>query len=58
MDAILKMPDVTKVTGLSRTQLLKMVKDGEFPKPVRLSVRSVGWRSSDVNTWLSELKAA
>ena len=58
MDAILKLPEVTRITGIGRSNLYEMVKEGRFPKPVKLSVRSVGWRQSDVNAWLSSLKAA
>ena len=58
MDAILKLPEVTRITGIGRSNLYEMVRSGQFPKPVKLSVRSVGWRQSEVNAWLAELKAA
>lgn len=58
MDAILKLPEVTRITGIGRSNLYAMVQRGEFPKPVKLSVRSVGWRQSEVDAWLAELKAA
>lgn len=58
MDAILRLPDVVKITGVCRSNLYALIQRGQFPKPVKLSVRSVGWRQSEVNTWLSELKAA
>ncbi len=58
MDSILKLPEVTRITGIGRSNLYALIQRGEFPKPVKLSVRSVGWRQSEVNAWLSELKAA
>ena len=58
MDAILRLPDVVKITGVCRTVIYEMVQRGEFPKPVKLSVRSIGWRASEVDAWLSSLKAA
>jgi prophage regulatory protein len=45
---------VETVTGLPRSTLYQMVKDGDFPKPVRLGKRAVGWRSSDIEQWLAE----
>ncbi len=52
---ILKQPEVTKVTSLSRATLYRMVKDGSFPKPVNLGKRAVGWSNLAVDQWLSEI---
>jgi prophage regulatory protein len=32
-----------------------MMNHGEFPRPVRIGRRAVGWRSSDVEEWLKAL---
>lgn len=40
------------VGGLSITTLWRMRRRGEFPEPVQLSKRRVGWRRSDVELWL------
>jgi len=34
------------------------VKRGTFPKPIKLSVRSVGWLASDIERFLAERVAA
>ena len=55
MDRILRIPEVVKITGLSRTTIWRRVKSGDFPAPVRLGnlvTRSVGWRESQVKQWL------
>ena len=49
---ILRPPRVQALTGLSRSTIWRMVKDGSFPRPVRLGMRSIGWRESDVMHWL------
>ena len=41
--AILRMPEVTKRTGLSRSSLYAHMQRGEFPRPLNISHRSVGW---------------
>jgi len=46
---ILRLPDVRAKTGLS-TSTLYALKD--FPKPIKLTARAVGWVESDVETWL------
>ena len=49
---VLRREEVTRLTGLARATLYAKVADGTFPAPVRLGVRSVGWRASDIFDWL------
>ena len=49
---ILRLPDLVRVTGLSRTTLWRLEREGTFPPRVRLSENSVGWREDEVLTWL------
>ena len=52
--AILRLPKVKSVTGLSRSSIYLKVAKGTFPKPISLSERAIGWLESDVNEWISE----
>ena len=52
MRKILKIRDVVLVTGMCKTLVYRKMKEGDFPKPVRLSERSVGWREEDVDEWI------
>lgn len=55
----LRIKDVIATIGLSRTSIYRMIGAGEFPKPVQLTARSVGWWEADVSKWLDErLEAA
>jgi len=45
---LLKLKEVLGYTSLGRSTFLQGVKDGRFPKPVRLSARRVAWRLSDI----------
>ena len=49
---IVRMDEVSKLTGLARATIYKKVNDGSFPPPIRLGDRAVGWRMSDIVTWL------
>lgn len=51
-DAILRLPEVKKLSGLSRTSIYRQMKQGTFPKQVHIGIRSVGWRAKDVTSWL------
>jgi len=54
-DCILRHPDVQKITGLSRATLELMLRDGEFPRPVKIGKRAIGWRQSDLEAWIENL---
>ncbi len=47
-DTILRLPAVKTNTGLSRSTIYLRVAQGEFPKPVSLGGRAVGWPASEV----------
>ena len=49
---ILRYPDVERVTGLSRKTLERRLAAGDFPVPVRLGRRAVGFLSHEVQEWL------
>lgn len=49
---ILRMPEVEARTGLSRRTIHALVAKGAFPRPIRLSRRTVGWLESELNAWL------
>jgi prophage regulatory protein len=51
--AILRRPQVEQRTGLSRSTLYQYIKDGDFPTPVRLDLRAVGWLESDISDWIA-----
>jgi prophage regulatory protein len=50
---ILREPEVMQFSALPRSQLWKHVKNGTFPKPVRLSDqgRAVGWLLEELLAW-------
>lgn len=49
---ILRCREVQRVTGLSKPTLYRMIASGAFPRPVKLGVRSVGWRASEIERWI------
>jgi len=51
---LLTMRDVTRMTTMSKTTIKRWIndKDNDFPRPVKLSPRRVGWRKEDVAAWI------
>lgn len=55
---IWRKPKVLSCIGMGNTWLYAAIARGEFPAPVRLGARAVGWRRSDVEAWLASRKTA
>ena len=49
---ILRTESVLKATGLSRTTLWRLEKNGQFPPRRKLSARLVGWLETEVAEWV------
>ena len=59
MHSLLRLPDVLKRTALSRSTLYDLIKKGQFPRQIQLSIRCVGWSEDEVHDWiLKRLEAA
>lgn len=52
--SILRLPDVKTRTGLSRSSIYLRIANGEFPRPISLGGRAVGWIEADIDCWLAE----
>jgi len=50
--SILRLKAVCTLTGLSRSTLWRMCRRGEFPQPLKLTARLIGWRAAEVHRWL------
>jgi prophage regulatory protein len=46
-------PEVLARTGLKRSTLYALIKQGDFPKPIKLSARAIGFLSSEVDDWIA-----
>ncbi|EAA3133160.1 AlpA family phage regulatory protein [Enterobacter hormaechei] len=52
-DQFVDMAFITSLTGLTDKWYYRLIKDGLFPKPVKLG-RSSRWLKSEVENWLQE----
>ena len=56
---IIRLPGVKNKVGLKRTSIYEKIKAGEFPKPIPLGARAVGWLEGDIDSWIeSRIQAA
>ncbi len=49
--------EVEKITGMSRSSIYRLKREGKFPLPVRVGPSAVRWRASDITAWLKSLPA-
>lgn len=55
---ILRLPAVKERTGLSRSTLYEMMRRGDFPQPVPLGARAIGFIEAEVAAWIDGRIAA
>jgi len=52
-EKIIRLQAVKARCGLSRSTLYNRMAAGEFPCPIALGARSVGWVESEINAWIA-----
>lgn len=53
-----RLPAVRETTGLSKASIYELIAKGKFPRPIRIGERAVGWRESDLMTWIATREKA
>ena len=48
----LKLPAVMHLTQLSRSSIYALMKEGSFPRQVKLGKRSVAWLEESILNWI------
>ena len=51
VEVMLRLPEVLRARGASKSTLYSDIKAGKFPAPVKLGERSSGWPASEVRAW-------
>ncbi len=50
---ILRLPAVKQLTQLSKASIYRLIHAGQFPCPVKLGQRAVGWHLDEIENWLA-----
>ncbi len=51
-DRIIRVNELQKMIGCSRSTIWRFEKEGNFPKRIALGERAMGWRYSQVMQWI------
>lgn len=49
---IIRLPETEQRTGLKKSTIYERVATGDFPRPISLGSRAVGWIESDIEEWI------
>ena len=52
-DRLLRLSEVQARCGLSRSSVYRKMRDRSFPEPLKVGVRAVRWRESEIEAWLA-----
>lgn len=53
LPALLRIPDVRRLTGLSNSAIYRAVQYGTFPRHLKLSERSSAWVEAEIREWIT-----
>ena len=48
----IRLPDVMRTTGLSRSTIYYRMDQGTFPRQVKIGVSAVGWLENEIQDWV------
>ena len=51
----LRLSEVVRKTGLSRSYTYKLIQAGKFPSPHKITNKISVWRERDIDNWLEEI---
>lgn len=55
---LIRQPEASFVTGLSKSMMYLLIARGDFPKPRKISKRAVAWSLEEIEAWASSRKIA
>jgi prophage regulatory protein len=50
---LLRLPEVCRRVGLTRSVIYRYIQGGQFPPPVRVGPRCSGWPDTEVDAWIA-----
>lgn len=49
---LLRIGEVSKRTTISKPHIYTLIRQGKFPKPIKLTINTSVWIESDINAWI------
>ena len=60
LERLLRIGEVLRLTGMSKSTIHRKWRSGEFPAPIKLfpDSRLLGWRQSEISDWMKSRERA
>ena len=58
IEEFIRRKELERLIGLGCSTIYAMMARDEFPRPLKLGRRAVGWRAADVETWIKQREGA
>lgn len=55
---VYRLKEVCALIKLSPASIYRLIEAEAFPKPIRIGVKAVAWRETDLEEWLASREAA
>lgn len=49
---LLRLYDIERICGLSRSSIYRLAAAGKFPRPVKLAERCAAWKAAEIRDWI------
>jgi prophage regulatory protein len=57
-DRFLRINELARMLGIGHSTIYRLIKQNKFPKQIKLTERTVVWRSSVINEWIAQKENA
>jgi prophage regulatory protein len=55
-DRFIALPEVARRVGLGKTMIYKMIGEGRFPAPYKITPAAARWSDLEVTAWIADIK--
>jgi prophage regulatory protein len=55
-ERFLKLDEVKRRAGLGKSMIYRLIQEGKFPAPYKLSPAASRWSEQELNAWIAEVK--
>lgn len=52
--SLMRLKEVIRRTGLSRSEIYRQIESNEFPKSIKIGERMVAWHSLEIDHWIAK----
>ena len=52
--SFIRLPEVQRRTGYSKAWIYRLLKEGRFPKSVKIGSRSIAFIESEIDAWIEQ----